>query len=73
MSEADFKKYAGQELVKCERYKQIWKRATHPTIRSKTFFAWCIKRFQLQQIHIYLPEPITPHNRYSMDEAVGYF
>ena len=28
MNEADFKKYADQELVKCQRYKQIWKRAT---------------------------------------------
>ena len=73
MNQADFKKYADRELVKCQRYKQIWQRATNPTIKSKAFFAWCIKRFQLQQIHIYSPEPITPYNRYSMSEAVGYF
>ena len=68
-----FKQYADQELVKCQRFKQIWKNATNPTIKSKAFFAWCIKRFQLQQIHIYSPEPITPYNQYSMSEAVGYF
>ena len=71
MTEADFKKYADQELVKCQRYKQIWQRATNPTIKSKA--AWCVKRFQLQQIHIYSTETITPYNRYSMSEAVGYF
>ena len=71
MNEADFKEYADEELNKCQRYKQIWKRATNPTIKSKA--AWCTKRFQLQQIHIYSPESITPHNRYSMSEAVGYF
>ena len=73
MNQADFKLYADRELSKCQRYKQIWQRATNPTIKSKAFFAWCIKRFQLQQIHIYSPETITPYNRYSMSEAVGYF
>jgi hypothetical protein len=37
------------------------------------FLRLCIKRFQLQQIHIYSPEHMTPFNLYSMDEAVGYF
>ncbi len=71
MNEADFKTYADLELGKCQRYKQIWKRATNSTIKDKA--AWSIKRFQLQQIHIYSPEKMTPFNRYSMDEAVGYF
>ena len=73
MVQSEFKEYADRELVKCQRYKKIWKRAPNPTIKSKAFFAWCIKRFQLQQIHIYSPEPITPYNNYSMSEAVGYF
>ena len=73
MTQADFKEYADQELDKCQRYKQIWKRASNPTIKDKAFFAWCIKRFQLQQIHIYSPEQMPPFNRYSMNEAVGYF
>ena len=73
MNEADFKNYADQELQKCLRYKKIWKSATNPTIKSMAFFAWCIKRFQLQQIHIYSTEKITPFNRFSMSEAVGYF
>jgi hypothetical protein len=73
MNEDDFKQYADQELVKCQRYRQIWKSTTNPTIKDKAFFAWNIKRFQLQQIHIYSPEHMTPFNRYSMDEAVGYF
>jgi hypothetical protein len=72
MNEADFTQYADQELQKCHSYKSIWKRATNPRIKDKAFFAWCIKRFQLQQIHIYSPGPITPYNRYSMNEAVGY-
>ena len=73
MTEADFKKYADQELVKCQRYKQVWKNATNPAIKDKAFFNWCIIRFQLLQIHIYSPEHMTPFKRYSMDEAVGYF
>lgn len=73
MNESDFKKYADQELVKCQRYKQIWKSATNPTIKNKAFLAWCIKRFQLQQIHFYSVENITPYNHFSMDEAGGYF
>ncbi|MFZ9031648.1 MAG: hypothetical protein ACO20F_10240, partial [Robiginitalea sp.] len=73
MNQADFKEYADQELQKCQRYKHIWKRANNPRIKDKAFFAWCIKRFQLQQIHIYSPASITPYNRYSMSEAVGYF
>ena len=73
MSQADFKKYADLELVKCQRYKSIWKQATNPRIKDKAFFAWCVKSFQLQQIHIYSPEPMTPYNRFSMNEAVGYF
>jgi len=73
MNEADFKQFADKELNKCQRYKNIWKEATNPRIKDKAFFAWCIKRFQLQQIQIYSPEPITPYNRYSMSEAVGYF
>ena len=73
MNEADFKKYADRELVKCQRYKQIWQRAINPTIKDKAFFNWCIKRFKLQQIHIYSQEQMTPFNHYSMDEAVGYF
>ena len=73
MNEAGFTQYADQELQKCQRYKMIWKRATNPRIKDKAFFAWCVKSFQLQQIHIYSPVSITPFNRYSMDEAVGYF
>lgn len=73
MNQADFKQYEDQELIKCQLYKQIWQRATNPRIKDKAFFAWCVKRFQLQQIHICSPEKMTPHNRYSMDEAVGYF
>ena len=42
MNEADFKKYADQELVKCQRRKLIWQRATNPTIKSKAFFTRCI-------------------------------
>ena len=34
MNEADFKKYADQELVKCQRYKQIWQRASNPTMET---------------------------------------
>ena len=71
MNQADFKKYADRELVKCQRYRQIWKRATNPTIKDKA--AWCIKRFQLQQIYIYSRQQMTPFNRYRMDEAVEYF
>ena len=71
MNQADCKKYANQELNKCQRYKQVWKSATNHRTKDKAFFAWCIKRFQLQQIHIYSPEPITPYNCYSMNEAVG--
>ncbi|MCO5725520.1 hypothetical protein [Robiginitalea marina] len=73
MNEAEFRKYADQELCKCQRYKQIWKSATNPRLKDKAFFAWCVKRFQLQQIHIYSPEKMTPHNLYSMEKAVGYF
>ena len=73
MNQADFKQFAEKELQKCQRYKHIWKRANNTRIKDKAFFAWCIKRFQLQQIHIHSPEPITPYNRYSMGEAVGYF
>jgi hypothetical protein len=73
MNQADIMQYADKELVKCQRYKQIWKRATNPRIKDKTFFAWCVKRFQLQQIHIYAAGSMTPFNRYSMSEAVGYF
>ena len=56
MNQADFKQYADRELVKCQRYKQIWQSATNPPIKSKA--AWSLKRFQLQQIHIYSPEPM---------------
>lgn len=73
MVKSEFVEYAEQELLKCQRYKQICQRATNPTIKSKAFFAWCIKQFQLQQIHIYSPEQMTPFNRYSMSEAVGFF
>lgn len=73
MVQTEFKQYADQELLKCQRCKQIWKSATNPTVKSKAFLAWCIKRFKLQQIHIYSPENITPYNHYSMNEAVGYF
>lgn len=73
MNKTDFNKYAGGELAKGQRYKQVWKRATNPKIKDKAFFAWCIRRFQLQQIHICSPEPITPYNLYSMNEAIGYF
>ena len=34
MNQYDFKQYADQELIKCKRYKQIWKRATNPTIAA---------------------------------------
>jgi hypothetical protein len=30
MNETEFKKYTDRELVKRQRYKQIWKRATNP-------------------------------------------
>lgn len=73
MTNNDFRNYADSELNKCQRYKQIWKRATNPNIKDKAFFAWCIKRFQLQQIHIHSSDSMTPFNSYSMDEAVGYF
>ena len=73
MNQANFKNYAGWELNKCQRYKQIWQRATNPTIKSKAFFAWCIKQFQLQQIHIYSAEPITQYYRYSMSEGGWVF
>lgn len=39
MNETDFKKYADKELSKCQRYKQIWKSAPNPTIKSKAFFS----------------------------------
>lgn len=73
MTNNDFKNYADRELSKCQRYKEVWKSSTNLNIKDKAFLAWCIKRFQLQQIHIYSPEPITPYNRYSMDAGVGYF
>ena len=73
MVQSEFKEYADRELNKCQRYKNIWKSATNPRIKDKAFFAWCVKRFQLQQIHIYSPGNITPYNKYSMDEAVGCF
>ncbi len=38
MNQADFERYADQELQKCQRYKNIWKRAINPRIKDKAFF-----------------------------------
>ena len=44
MNEADFKKYADRELVKYQRYKQIWQRATNTTIFCHKF-SRCVAGF----------------------------
>lgn len=73
LSALEFNEFAQNELYKCQRYKRLWKNAVNDKVRERSFFAWCIKSFQLQQIHIYSKGVLSPYNEYSTCEAVGYF
>jgi hypothetical protein len=52
---------------------EVFENRIEGIFKSGVFFARCITWCQLQQIHIYSPETITPYNYYSMSEAVGCF
>jgi hypothetical protein len=62
-----------QQLERAAMDSEVFENRIEAIFKSGVFFAWCVKRFQLQQIPICSPEPMTPYSDYSMSEAVGCF